>query len=80
MASPPRPRYRLVLASLAVIAAVGLFSFVTPWALWVLWILPLALIIGICAWRGMTLAETWQRLDDESPIDGPARGPAGFNP
>ena len=52
------PRYRLILASLAVVAAVGLFSFVTPCILWVLWILPSALIIGICAWRGMTLAET----------------------
>ena len=80
MASQPRPRYPLVLASLAVVAAVGLFSFLTPWAWWVLWILPLTLIIGICAWRGMTLSETWQRLGHESPVDGPARGTAGFNP
>jgi hypothetical protein len=45
--------------------------------LWALWVLPFALIIGICAWNGMTLGQTWERIGDEAGKD-PGRGPAGF--
>jgi hypothetical protein len=75
MATTPGPRYGLLLASLAVAAlTVGVAVAVTPWALWVL---PIALIIGICAWKGMTLTQTWERIGDESGED-PGRGPAGL--
>lgn len=74
MAQPPRPRYSLVSASIAVAASAVPVAFVT---LWVLCVLPFALIVGICAWRGMTLAQTWERLVDESDGDA-GRGPAGL--
>ena len=74
MAQPPRPRCGLVLASVAVAVAAVPVAFVT---LWVLCVLPFALIIGICAWHGMTLAQTWERLSDESSEDA-GRGPAGL--
>lgn len=74
MAPAPRPRYGLVLASLASAAAAVLVAFVTLWALWVL---PLALVIGICAWLGMTLPEIWEGLGDE-PGEDAGRGPAGL--
>lgn len=74
MAAAPRPRYGLVLASFGVAASAVLVAFVTLWALCVL---PFALIIGICAWRGMALAETWERLSDGSGEDA-GRGPAGL--
>lgn len=74
MASAPRRRCRLVLASRGVAAYAILLALVTLWALCVL---PFALIIGICAWRGMTLGATWERLSEESG-EYAARGPAGL--
>lgn len=74
MALAPRPRYGLVLASLGVAASAILLALVTLWALCVL---PFALIVGICAWRGMTLADTWERLSEETGEDA-GRGPAGL--
>jgi hypothetical protein len=75
MAPAPRPRYGLVLTSVAAAALAVLIGVaVSPWALWVL---PIALIIGICAWNGLTLAQTWAGLDDGSGPD-PGRGPAGL--
>lgn len=75
MAPARRPRYGLVLASVAAALLAGLVgAAVTPWALWVL---PFAVILGICAWRGLTLAQTWAGLDASSDED-PGRGPAGL--
>ncbi len=82
MASQPNPRYGMVVACLAAALSVALISLVTPWALWVLWVLcvlPFALVIGICACRGMTATETWERMSDESGDD-VGRGPAGWSP
>lgn len=79
MASQPNPRYGVVVACLAAALLVALIFLVTPWALWVLWVLPFALVIGICAWRGMTATETWERMSDESGDD-VGRGPAGWSP
>jgi hypothetical protein len=48
--------------------------------LWALLVLPLALIIGICALHGMTLAQTWERMCDELGLgEDPGRGPAGVD-
>ncbi len=46
-----------------------------PWALVVV---PLTVIVGICAWKGLTLRETWRGFD-EGPDGGDlGRGPAGL--
>jgi hypothetical protein len=74
MAPAPHRRYGLLLGSLAVAASAVSLAFVT---LWTLWVLPLALIIGICAWNGMTLTQIWARMGDDAGAD-PGRGPAGL--
>ncbi len=75
MAPAARPRYGLLLASLAVAASAVLVAVAVT--LWALCVLPFALIIGICAWHGMTLAQTWGRMGDESG-EALGRGPAGL--
>ena len=68
-------RYGLVLASLATAALAALVA--ATISLWALCVLPFTLIIGICAWRGLTLTETWNAMDDGSEQD-LGRGPAGM--
>lgn len=68
-------RYGLVLASVAT-AALAVMVGLTV-SLWALCVLPFALIIGICGWKGLTLTETWHAMDDGSEAD-PSRGPAGI--
>ncbi len=63
----------MLLASLAAAASAVLVALTVT--LWALSVLPFALVIGICAWHGMTLAQTWERMGDESWQD-PGRGPA----
>ncbi len=52
MAPAPHLRYGLLLADMAV--AVSAMVVAVAVTLWALLVLPLALIIGICAWHGMT--------------------------
>ena len=76
MAPVPSPRYGLVLASLVVAACACVAANFTFWALC---FMPFSVIIGICAWHGMPLAETWERMSEESGED-VGRGPAGLGP
>lgn len=79
MVSQRSPRYGVVVACLAAAVAALLIAAVTPWVLWVVWVAPLALVIGICAWHGMTATEAWERMGAESGDD-VGRGPAGWGP
>ncbi len=76
MASATRPRYGVLLASiLSSVVAVAGAVLVTAWALLVL---PFAFIIGVCAYSGLTLAQTWEAMDEHSGDDA-GRGPAGMS-
>ena len=76
MRSVPGPRYGLVLASLMLAASACVAANSTFWALG---FVPFSVIIGVCAWQGMPLAETWERMSEESGED-VGRGPAGLGP
>jgi uncharacterized protein (DUF58 family) len=75
--SVARPRYGLLLAAVAV----GALSVVAGWTVggWALWVLPFALVVAVCAARGLTLAQVWRGLDP-GPEEDPGRGPAGWAP
>jgi hypothetical protein len=57
-------------AAMSVLAAVAVSA-------WALCVLPFAVIIGICACNGLTLAQTWAGMAAAAEED-PGRGPAGL--
>ena len=74
--APARPRYGLVLACLVAASLSGLGAVTVTF--WALVVLPFAVIVGVCAWRGLTLAETWAGMTAGSDED-LGRGPAGLD-
>jgi hypothetical protein len=75
VAAGPRPRYALVLACVAGAVLAGWAALTV--SAWALLVVPVALVVGGCAWNGLTLAETWRGMDDGSAAD-VGRGPAGM--
>jgi hypothetical protein len=45
---------------------------------WALLLLPFAIIVGACAWNGLTLAQTWRAMG-EAFGDDAGQGPAGMS-
>lgn len=75
MRARARPRYGLMLASLAVAALAVLTAFTI--SAWTLLVLPFAFIVGTCAFFGYAFLETWDAIGDASGDD-VGRGPAGL--
>lgn len=76
MSSRARPRFGLLFGSLAAsVVAVAAALLLSAWALLVL---PFALIIGVCAYEGLTLSQAWTALGEASGDDA-GRGPAGMS-
>ncbi len=76
MSDSPRPRTGLVFGSLtAAVVAIAAALLLTAWALLVL---PFAIIVAVCAYKGLTLTQTCTAMGEASGDDA-GRGPAGLS-
>jgi hypothetical protein len=76
MTPPPPRRYGMVIVSaltavLALVAAVSVSG-------WALLVVPFALVVGVSAWKGLTLRQTGKAMS-EATSDDPGHGPAGMS-
>ena len=71
-------RYGLLAACLLVLGvSVVLAATITPWALCAV---PFAVVIGGCAWAGMTLRQVLAAFHELPAQGDPGSGPAGAGP
>ena len=76
MSANSRPRLGLLVSSVA--AAVVAIAAAVLLSAWALIVVPFALIVGVCAYQGFTLSQTWDAIGDAAGDDA-GRGPAGLS-